>query len=132
MRRKITKAERGIIIRTILKQLKTSANIEIACNMSGIHRSTFYRWIERSPKLKESVDLALKLGRDKISDFAESNILTGIRNGDLNSSKFWLTHNNERYKTKGTIIVSKSKENNELSKEELEEIERVINLNEDE
>lgn len=132
MRGKISKADRRIIIKDILKQLTTSANIEIACNMSDIHRSTFYRWMEKNHKLKEKVDLALKLGRDKITDFAESNILTGIRNGDLNSSKFWLTHNSERYKSKGTVIISKSKENNELSEEELEEIERVINLNKDE
>lgn len=132
MRRRLTKLEKKETIKTIIKQLELSANIEIACSKSDINRSTFYRWMDKSPKLKERVDLALKLGREKITDFAESNILTGIKDGDLNASKFWLTHNNERYKSKGTVIITKSKDNNELSEEELEEIERVINLNKDE
>lgn len=79
------------------EELKKVPNIRYACKKLGIDRSTFYRWIMKHFVFHQRIIDALSIGREGINDAAESVIITGVQNGDVKCSTYWLGHNHERY-----------------------------------
>jgi len=69
---------------------KTMGIVSAACKKVGIHRSTFYNYINEDPEFKTEVD---SIG-DLALDFAESQLLKSIQNGSDTATIFYL-------KTKG-------------------------------
>ena len=69
---------------------KTLGVVTPACDIAGINRITYYRWMEKDAKFREQVrDI------DNIAlDFAESQLHKQIKNGEVSSTIFYL-------KTKG-------------------------------
>lgn len=69
---------------------KTLGIVTPACDIVGINRITYYRWMEKDEKFREQVrDI------DNIAlDFAESQLHKQIKNGEVSSTIFFL-------KTKG-------------------------------
>lgn len=73
---------------TILE--KKSGNVKESCKAFGIARKTFYEWKKKSTKFKEQV----KEIEEGLIDFAESELLKQISNGNIRAITFFL-------KTKG-------------------------------
>ncbi len=71
--------------------------IQYACEKCGISRKTYYRWIKEDSFFRLQVDDRIGLGVDRINDFAENNILSGIKRGDFRSTIYWLSHRNRNY-----------------------------------
>ena len=69
---------------------KSLGVVTIACRTIGIHRSTFYDWINNDPQFKSMVDDINEI----TLDFAESELHKQIRDGSTAATIFYL-------KTKG-------------------------------
>jgi len=89
------------LVEKIIKGLEEIPNIGYVFKKNGIHRSTYYDWIEIYPDFRERVNNSLFSGRENISDIAESNITRGIMEGNKGDSKWWLSHNRDKYMNKG-------------------------------
>ncbi len=82
----------------ILEELERTPIIQVVCEKLGISRQTFYRWMNESEENFNDVKKALSAGVNLVNDVAESNILNAIKNKDLASTKYWLSHRHESYK----------------------------------
>lgn len=82
----------------ILEELERTPIIQVVCEKFGISRQTFYRWMKESEENFNDVKKALNAGVSLVNDVAESNILNAIKNKDLASTKYWLSHRHESYK----------------------------------
>ena len=82
----------------ILEELERTPIIQVVCEKFGISRQTFYRWMNESEENFNDVKNALGAGVSLVNDVAESNILNAIKNKDLASTKYWLSHRHESYK----------------------------------
>ncbi len=86
--------------KAFLEQLKRTPTIELACEKSGVARTNIYRWVRNSKTFAKEVDLALTEGRIFISDIAESQIFSLIKDKKFDAIRFWLQSNNPRYGNK--------------------------------
>jgi hypothetical protein len=84
----------------ILKKLEDVRIVELACKQVGISRATFYRWCDSDLAFKIKCDLATAIGTDRISDLAESQLVSKIKDGDISTSKYWLEHHHPDYRPK--------------------------------
>ena len=109
----------------LIEALKTNHIIYVACKKVGIGKSTYYRFREADLEFAAAADAALQEGIELISDAAESNIITEIKNRDKDASKFWLTHRHPAYATK--IQIEPVKKRPELTPEQLAILEKVLN-----
>ena len=82
----------------ILEEIERTPIIQVVCEKFGISRQTFYRWMHESEENFNDVKKALNAGVSLVNDVAESNILNAIKNKDLASTKYWLSHRHESYK----------------------------------
>jgi len=83
---------------TLLSELRKNSVMTVACQKSGIPRPTVYRWLKNDPTFAEAVEEAGAEGRDIINDMAESVVIKKVREENLHAAKYWLSHNNERYR----------------------------------
>ena len=98
-KRKATISKRQKIQREIfLTELRKNSVIAVACQKAGISRSTAYRWMNEDSEFTNIVEEAISEGRAIINDMAESVLMKKIREENLAAAKFWLAHNNERYR----------------------------------
>lgn len=82
----------------ILKELEEYPLITRACNKVGVPRATLYRWCAQDRVFAADVELSQSVGRQKLSDFAESKLVENIQAGMHQAIVFWLTHNREAYR----------------------------------
>jgi hypothetical protein len=80
-----------------LKELEKTPIVQVACEKTGISRNTVYRWRKEDMEFNTSMQEALSMGVELIGDYAESNILNGIRRGDLGATKYFLSHRHKGY-----------------------------------
>ena len=82
----------------LVEQLKKTPIVQIACEKSGVSRATFYRWKTEDVPFRKAADEALAEGTAFVSDLAESQLLTNIKNGNLTATIFWLKNKHNDYK----------------------------------
>jgi len=108
-RKETIKIRQNKLRQALLDQLKRTPAIELACDKVSVARATYYRWTKTSKRFAKEAELAIWEGRLFISDIAESQIFSLIRDKKIEAIKFWLTHNNPRYSNKlelsGTVIT---------------------------
>ena len=85
------------VMKTFLEELEKIPNIQNVCSKCSISRNTFYRWRSEDPEFSEAVDKAMELGVQMINDYAESNVLSGLRNADPKYTMFWLKSKHPDY-----------------------------------
>jgi hypothetical protein len=81
-----------------LQALREVPFIHRAAKKVGIHPATIYRWIARNPEFANAVEDALVIGRENLTEAAESLVVKKIKEEDLGAAKFFLTHNSPRYR----------------------------------
>lgn len=69
---------------------KNAGNIKLSCENAGISRSTYYNWIDDDKDFEKAVSIV----NEEMIDFAESELLKKITDGNLTAIIFYL-------KTKG-------------------------------
>jgi len=84
----------------VIKCLKKTGIVQIACQQAGISRATFYRWLENNEKFKKKVDKAKKEGFDVINDLTESQLIKAIKDGNPTAIFYRLNHCHPAYSDK--------------------------------
>lgn len=82
-----------------IEALNKYPNISWAAHEAGIDRSTFYRWQKEDTLFSDQIKIAIRIGKAKANDKANGTILTGVYNGDIVCTKYWLKHNHPDYIT---------------------------------
>ncbi len=93
---------------SVLEQLIKTPIIEVACNKSGIGRTTFYRWKKEDKEFAEAVNEAMKEGYEFVSDIAESQLIQLIKQGSFSAVAYWLKHHRREYTAKVELSGSLS------------------------
>ncbi len=84
---------------TLLVQLKKTPIVQIACEKTGIGRSTYYRW-KADEDFAKLADEAIAEGVSLINDMAESQLLAAIRDRNTSAIFYWLNHRHPSYSNK--------------------------------
>lgn len=108
----------------LLEHLEKTPIVQIACEKSGVWRSTYYRWIEQDKKFARSAKQALSKWVLIMNDLAESQLLKSVRDGNMTAIIFWLKSRHLSYWNKLEIVENTDKE--ELTKAQKEVIRRVL------
>ena len=80
-----------------IEELAESGIIAVAAKRAGISRSTIYEWVATDHEFAEACDTAHERGRDNWCDFAENQLHSLVKQGDLPAIRYLLDNNSERY-----------------------------------
>lgn len=75
---------------------ETIGIVTIACQKVGIHRSTYYDWLEKDPEFKKEVE---RIKTQQI-DWVEDKLLQAIKNDNITAINFYLRCKHPGYKPK--------------------------------
>lgn len=112
----------------LLEQLRKIPIIQIACEKTGIGRATYYRWRKEDEAFAVSADEALAEGTFLVSDMAESQLLTAIRDGNLGAVMYWLKHRNPHYNSKLEVTARIKSLDDKLTPEQEAAITEALRL----
>ena len=82
----------------ILKELELNHIASHAYKRAGISHATYYRWLDADKRFKLDVEKAQRIGRSFLVDYSESKLFENISRNDLGAIKFFLSHNEPRYR----------------------------------
>lgn len=94
----------------IIAQLNKIPIVQIACERSGVGRSTFYRWCGQDPVFAEQARAALLEGKAMVNDLAESQLISSIKDKSFQAIAYWLKHNHPDYRTRVEFTPSTPQE----------------------
>lgn len=94
----------------LLEQLKKTPIVQIACEKTGIGRSTYYRWRAEDKEFAKIADEALQEGNLLINDMAESQLLSAVRDKNMTAIIFWLKNHHKAYANRLEISAIKPEE----------------------
>ena len=86
------------LVDKLLAELERTGIPLTACSKVGVGRSTYYRWRQESITFKLQTDEAIQIGRENITDLAESKLVKNIGDGNQRAIEFQLRHNDPRYR----------------------------------
>ncbi|OGF80431.1 hypothetical protein A2W48_02990 [Candidatus Giovannonibacteria bacterium RIFCSPHIGHO2_12_44_12] len=81
----------------LLEELAKYPIIQLACQRTGIGRSTFYKWKKLDKKFSDLASAAVAEGKKFTNDMAESQLIKAIGNGNMTGIIFWLKNNHADY-----------------------------------
>jgi hypothetical protein len=112
----------------LIEQLKKTPIIQIACEKCGVSRATFYRWKSEDLDFATKTDTAINEGLSLITDMAESQLISAIKDRNLPGIIFWLKAHHKDYKSKLELSGKVEVDNKILTSEQQELIERAMKL----
>ena len=80
-----------------IEELKELPIVSVICKRLGIARATYYRWMQEDSDFNDKVSIALKTGRENITDIAEGQLVASIRKAERWALTYWLEANSDRY-----------------------------------
>lgn len=102
----------------LVEQLKKTPIVQIACDKAGISRATYYRWRKDDKEFAKVTDEALTEGATLVSDIAESQLLSLIKEKNLTAIIFWLKHHHATYTTRVEVNAKIRQSIEELTPEQ--------------
>lgn len=112
----------------LLEQLRKTPIVLVCCEKTGTSRTTYYRWRKEDASFAKKSDEALREGTLLINDFAESQLITAIKNNNLTAIIYWLNHRHESYGNKLEVRGKINTENTKLTPEQEKSIIESLNL----
>lgn len=112
----------------LLSQLKKTPVVQIACEKAGVARATYYRWRKSDKKFTKAADEAMLEGILFMNDFAESQLLSAIKDGKFPATKYWLTHHHPSYATKIELKHAISDPEEKLTKRQEEILKEALKM----
>ena len=82
----------------LIQVLSETPLVSFACKKVGVSRATFYRWYKDDKDFRDSVIPMLDIGRKNITDLAEQSLIKLLATGNMTAVRFWLQHNDPRYR----------------------------------
>lgn len=110
----------------VLEQLKKTPIIQVATEKVGIARSTFYRWKNLDPKFATAVDEAIDQGVSLMNEYAESMLISAIKDQNLTAVFYWLNHRHPAYETRVRVDGRIKHQTDELTPEQAALVERAL------
>ena len=89
--------DKETIGKKLLEEFRMSPVIQVAVKKVGTSRSTYYR-LRKDSKYAEQADKAIAEGVKMISDMAESQLISAIRDRNMTSIIFWLKNRHPAYR----------------------------------
>lgn len=80
-----------------LEQLPKYPIVQVACEKSGVGRSTYYAWRKSDKKFAKEASEAITSGTFFINDMAESKLIQNIQSGNNTAIIFWLKNHHKQY-----------------------------------
>ena len=112
----------------IVENLKKFPIIEVACNKSGVGRTSFYRWRKEDLDFAKQADEAIEEGVRFVNDMAESQLLTAIKDGNISAIFYWLNHRHSSYSNKIEITTNNKLKDEPLTEEQKEAMKIALGL----
>jgi len=111
----------------LIEILKKTPIIQIACEKAEVGRATYYRWRKDDPEFASATEEAISSGSGRVSDLAESQLISAIREQNLTAIMFWLKNHHPKYATR--LEVTANLHTTELlTSEQQELVERALKL----
>ena len=82
----------------LIEHLRKTPIIQIAADKAEISRMTFYRWKKDDQEFSKSVDEAMQEGCLLVNDLAESQLISAIKDRNLQAVSYWLRFHHPSYK----------------------------------
>lgn len=83
--------------KAFLEQLPKYPIVQVACEKSGVGRSTYYAWRNADKVFAKEADEAIASGTFFINDMAESKLIQNMQNGNNTAIIFWLKNHHAMY-----------------------------------
>ena len=112
----------------LLEQLKKTPIVQLACEKTGIGRSTYYRWKKEDSRFASLADAAILEGSLLINDMAESQLLSAIRDKNMTAIIFWLKHHHPAYETRIEVRQAISRMEEKLTPRQEEIIKEALKI----
>lgn len=109
-----------------LDELRKIPIVQVACEKCGLARNTVYRWRKEDAEFAKFMDEAIQDGIAYINDMAESQMIELMTKKEWSAISFWLKHRHAGYKNK--IEVTTKEENDELSPEQAEIVQKALSM----
>lgn|SRR5487761_1432926 len=110
----------------VLEQLRKTPIIQVATEKVGIARSTFYRWKAQDTDFAVAVDEAVDQGVSLMNEYAESMLISAIKDRNLTAVFYWLNHRHPAYETRVKVDGRIKHETEELTPEQSALVERAL------
>jgi len=112
----------------LIEQLKKTPIIQIACEKTGVGRATYYRWKNDDIEFSQKAGDALAEGSSLVSDIAESQLMSAIKDKNLTAIIFWLKHHHPAYATKVEVNARLRADNEILTPEQEALVTKALKL----
>ncbi|KKQ45979.1 MAG: hypothetical protein US63_C0008G0017 [Candidatus Moranbacteria bacterium GW2011_GWC2_37_8] len=88
----------------LLEKLRETHILGVACKKASISRAAYYRWREDKEFAIEA-DEALREGKETMNDFAESQLMKKVAEGNMHAIKYFLGYNKNEYRYRPDLIA---------------------------
>lgn len=112
----------------LIEQLKKTPIIQVACEKTGVGRATYYKWKKNNEEFSQKAEEALAEGSSLVSDIAESQLMSAIKDKNLTAIIFWLKHHHPAYATKVEVNARLRADNETLTPEQEALVTRALKL----
>jgi len=112
----------------VVEQLKKNPIIQFVCERSGVSRATFYRWQKEDADFTKEVNEAIKEGVALVSDVAESQLLSAIKDKNMTAIIFWLKNRHAAYTTRVEVNANVKQITEKLTPEQESIVREALRL----
>jgi predicted DNA binding protein len=119
--------EKDTIKTKLLEEFRLNPVVQVAVKKVGTSRATYYR-LRKDHKFAEEADAAIEEGVKMISDMAESQLISAIRDRNITSIIFWLKSRHPAYKERVELNGKLNLQNEKLTDAQESLILRALKL----
>lgn len=83
--------------RCLIEQLEKTPIVQVACEKVGVGRATYYRWMKDDKEFAQQAKIAHHRGILLMNDYAESQLLKSVKDGNMTAIIFWLKSRHSTY-----------------------------------
>lgn len=112
----------------LLTKLHKTPIVEVACKQAGVPRSTYYRWRKTDEEFSLACDEAIEESAGLISDMAESQLISAIKEKNMTAITFWLKHHHRKYETRVNVDATVKQQLDNLTDEQAALVARALKL----
>lgn len=89
--------ERDMMQMRFIEVASKELSVSQCCELSGVSRSTFYRWKAEDAFFRSEYKKAREKCIGTINDIAEGSLIAKVKEGDFRVVKYWLEHHHKDY-----------------------------------
>ncbi len=115
-------------INLFLEQIRKIPIVQVACEKTGIARSTVYRWRDEDEEFRKKFEEALAEGEAMVNDMSEAQLISLIKEKNWSAISFWLRHRNPRFRERLEVTANFQTPQNELNPEQEATVREALRL----